>query len=48
MKFASTFVNDPATLNMLVAPNGVIAEVYPLEGNEAVIGLDFFSEGLAT
>ena len=34
----------PALANFLLAPDGVVTDVYPLEGNEAVIGLDFFNE----
>lgn len=42
---AAAIVDDPAILNILIAPNGVVTNVYPLEGNEAVLGLDFFGEG---
>jgi len=42
---AALIVDDPAILNILVAPNGVVTQVYPIKGNEAVIGLNFFSEG---
>jgi sensor domain CHASE-containing protein len=42
---ASMLIDDPAIRNILIAPGGVVSEVYPLEGNEAVIGLDFFSPG---
>lgn len=44
-QIAATIIDDPAILNVLVAPNGVVSNVYPLAGNEAVIGLDYFSEG---
>jgi diguanylate cyclase (GGDEF)-like protein len=45
-KIASSIIIDsPAILNVLLAPDGVVTEVYPLTGNEAVVGLDFFSEG---
>ncbi len=44
-RVASTIVDDPAILNVLAAPDGIVSEVYPLKGNEGVIGLDFFSEG---
>jgi len=44
-EIATIIVDDPAILNVLVAPGGVVSNVYPLEGNEAVIGLNFFSEG---
>jgi len=42
---AAAIIDDPAILNILIAPDGVVSEVYPLAGNEAVVGLDFFSEG---
>ena len=42
---AAILTDDPVILNVLVAPDGVVSHVYPLEGNEAVLGLDFFSEG---
>lgn len=37
--------NDPAILNVLLAPNGIVTKVYPEADNEAVIGHNFFSEG---
>jgi len=44
-KTASVLAADIPTLaNFLLAPDGVVTDVYPLEGNEAVIGLDFFNE----
>ncbi|MCL2580045.1 MAG: sensor domain-containing diguanylate cyclase [Oscillospiraceae bacterium] len=36
---------DPVIMNLLLAPSGIVTYVFPPEGNEAVIGLDFFSEG---
>lgn len=44
-KAAIAIVDDPAILNVLLAPNGIVRDVYPKEGNEAVLGLNFFSEG---
>jgi len=44
-QIAATIVDDPSILNILIAPNGVVSDVYPLEGNEAVIGLNFLAEG---
>lgn len=44
-KVAATLIDDPSIMNLLIAPDGVVSDVYPLEGNESVIGLDFFSEG---
>ena len=44
-KTAAVFAQDVPTLaNFLLAPDGVVTDVYPLEGNEAVLGLDFFNE----
>jgi hypothetical protein len=34
----------PALANFLLAPDGIVTDVYPVEGNQAVIGLDFFNE----
>ncbi|MDL2293131.1 response regulator [Ruminococcaceae bacterium OttesenSCG-928-D13] len=42
---AAALVDDDAILNVLMAPNGVVSAVYPLAGNENVLGLDFFQEG---
>jgi len=42
---ATVLARDVPTLaNFLLAPDGVVTDVYPLEGNEAVLGLDFFNE----
>ncbi|MCL2627703.1 MAG: ATP-binding protein [Oscillospiraceae bacterium] len=44
-KTAAVLATDIPTLaNFLLAPGGVVTDVYPLEGNEAVIGLAFFDE----
>jgi diguanylate cyclase (GGDEF)-like protein len=46
-KIASTIIaDDPVILNLLLAPDGIVSEVYPLPGNEAIIGWNFFSEGV--
>jgi len=37
-------IDLPTLANFLFAPGGVVADVYPMEGNEAVLGLDFFNE----
>ncbi|MCL2088648.1 MAG: sensor domain-containing diguanylate cyclase [Oscillospiraceae bacterium] len=42
---AMSLSDDSVIMNILVAPGGVVSQVYPITGNEAVIGLDFFSEG---
>lgn len=44
-RVAATILDDPSILNLLIAPDGVVSNVYPLKGNEAVLGLDFFKEG---
>lgn len=44
-RVAATIIDDPSILNVLIAPSGVVSHVYPYQGNEATIGLDFFSEG---
>jgi len=45
-QIASTIVaDDPVILNVLLAPDGIVSKVYPLNGNESVIGWNFFSEG---
>lgn len=41
---AATISDDPAIRNVLLAPGGIVRYVYPIEGNEQVIGLDYFSE----
>lgn len=42
---AATISDDPAIKNVLIAPNGIVSNVYPLVGNEEVIGLNFFEPG---
>lgn len=42
---APLLMDDPAILNFVVAPDGVVSAVYPLKGNEAVLGMHFFDEG---
>lgn len=44
-RLASMLIDDPSILNMHIAPGGVVSDVYPLHGNEAVLGVDFFSKG---
>ncbi|UQZ90342.1 sensor domain-containing diguanylate cyclase [Deltaproteobacteria bacterium Smac51] len=44
-KVAATIVDDPAILNILVAPEGVVSGVYPLKGNERVLGYSLLGEG---
>lgn len=43
-KTAIAIVDDPAILNVLLAPDGIVQDVFPREGNEAVLGFNFFSE----
>lgn len=44
-RLAATIVDDPAIKNIIIAPGGVVSHVYPIAGNEKVIGLDYFSQG---
>ena len=44
-RLAPLLVADPAIFNILIAPDGIVTRVYPIEGNEAVLGLNFFEEG---
>ncbi|MCL2845949.1 MAG: sensor domain-containing diguanylate cyclase [Chitinivibrionia bacterium] len=39
--FAPLIFNDPALLNFVIAPNGVVSNVYPMEGNKAVLNWNF-------
>lgn len=43
-RVAATIIDDPAIKNVIMAPNGVVSHVYPLKGNEQVMGFDYFSE----
>lgn len=42
---AAAIIDDPAINNLLVAPGGVVSNVYPLEGNERVLGYDLLGPG---
>ncbi len=42
---AAAILDDPLILTLALAPDGVVREAYPVEGNENILGLDFFSEG---
>lgn len=44
-KIAGSIMDDPAIKNFIIAPQGVVTKVYPIEGNEGVLGLDYFSAG---
>lgn len=44
-RVAVTVLDNPAIKNLILAPNGVVADVYPLAGNEQVIGLNYFAHG---
>ncbi|MCL2577895.1 MAG: ATP-binding protein [Defluviitaleaceae bacterium] len=44
-RLASSMVDDPAILNVLIAPGGVVTHVFSLHGDEsALIGFDFLSD----
>ncbi len=38
---ATVLMREPALINLAAAPGLVVRHVYPLEGNEAVLGLDY-------
>jgi len=42
---APSIVDDPVILNVLLAPDGVVKEVYPLQENIGFLEWDYFSEG---
>lgn len=44
-RVAATIMDDPAIKNLILAPNGIVSHIYPLEGNEKAMGLNYFSEG---
>jgi diguanylate cyclase (GGDEF)-like protein len=44
-EIALSLMDDPAMLNIIIAPDGIVKHVYPIEGNEEVLGFDFFSDG---
>lgn len=44
-KVAAIIFDSPALVNVLLAPDGIVSDVYPKEGNEAVIGYNLFGEG---
>jgi len=44
-KVARLLVTESAVKNVLLAPGGIVTDVYPLAGNEGVIGHDLTGEG---
>lgn len=40
---APTLVDDPAILNVLVAPGGVVRKIYPPKAGEALVGFDLLA-----
>lgn len=42
---ASRLMEGTLISNMLLAPGGIVKRIYPLEGNEAVMGLNLFDGG---
>ncbi len=44
-KVARLLVTEDAVRNVLLAPNGIVTDVYPLAGNESVIGHDLTGAG---
>ena len=44
-KISNLIINEPAILNVILAPDGIATNVYPkTDGNSAVLGWDFFSD----
>jgi len=43
---AAFIVDDEVILNVIAAPGGIVSHIYPVTGNEALIGWDFFAEGV--
>ncbi|MFT4008146.1 MAG: sensor domain-containing diguanylate cyclase [Lacrimispora sp.] len=44
-KVAAIIFDSPALANVLLAPDGIVSDVYPKQGNEAVIGYNLLGEG---
>lgn len=44
-RVAATIANDPAIKNILIAPDGVVSDVYPRAGNEEVLGYNLLGPG---
>jgi len=45
-KIAPTIIaEDPAILNVFIAPDGIVSKIYPPDGNETTVGWNFFGEG---
>ena len=44
VQLAYNLADDAAIMNLSIAPGGIVSEAFPLGGNEALIGLDFFAE----
>ncbi len=42
---AAMIVDDPSILNVLLAPEGIVTNVYPKKGNEALLGYNLLGEG---
>lgn len=43
-RVAATIIDDPCIKNVILAPDGIVSNVYPMQNNEGVIGLDYFSK----
>ncbi len=44
-KVSAILVDDPAIRNITLAPGGIVEKIYPLEGNERLLGLDYLGSG---
>lgn len=44
-ELASFLLDHTSILNFLLAPDGIVSDVYPRTGNESIIGMNFFTDG---
>jgi len=42
---APSLADDPVIQNVILAPDGIVTKVYPLAGNEKLIGWNYFDDG---
>jgi diguanylate cyclase (GGDEF)-like protein len=43
---APTLVDNPSIRNVLIAPDGIVTKIFPMAGNENMIGYDLLSDGV--
>ncbi len=44
-RVAAVIVDDPSIVNVLLAPEGIVSNVYPLAGNKELLGYNLFGGG---